>query len=1057
MSLIPGSIPVTGLITPTDTTDTYPVTDAIYAIDGLRNVADHTERDNISIDRRRSGMIVGTLNDSKYWRLKSQPWTIGSSSDWDLFLQVGPSGSVVNTGLKYVIELADDIEVPLYTQYWIYGDLTVYGSLTNYGHIVIANGGLIMSGGTFSNFGSISLVSLLSATSSSSNYFLTSSTIAFTQSGSTVSAQVIVGSLTPSHFNTGSNGGATAGYLLSVDPIGSFKWVPETYVPISVSVGTSSIVTVTNNGTLFTSLVENPINGDSNFIQVRSNRTTISSSINSGDNTSGIRLISGNVLIDSIDAALNTNSSVSYSPSQIALESIDNNTGYVSNLYLDSSGVLSLSGNDGTSVDISLRTSGGLVGSSDYSSLYNNLSFVQKIYVDSLSLTQSSFPIIRYIYLVGDISDAIRMGGTYSNIYTTFQSAYDAGNSLQQSLGMSNDVVVQVGNITSTQSGDLVLESNFNGYVKFIGLGINVSELGNIVATSSTGNGYNVGLFSTSLSATFMNMKIGNITTSSTGLTGSSGGVCILGCNLQMGDINTSITNSSNIIGSGGSFRSQFGQNNSIIGGSIVTSAKGLTANAGDIFINSKNTAFANIQGSNNNMSGAISLSGIRIGDLSASYSVNVVSDPNISISDTIISNIQITRNDSIGGLLSMNRCYSPDNSLILITNGTASPFTLNLIDSDIHRLTTNNNVKLVSINSKLKGDGINSTLIGLGDNSTLENTIIDNNGNTTMATIDGIGTGVKFSGCEILDGFRSILNGGTPTSIISIGSFFEKRTESSIKIKTILTDSPTITWDLSKNHVAEVTISGNRNIILINPVEGCKYRLRVTQNGGTYSITPPDGCLSYGSSVPFQLTTSSSNKTDDIFLEFDGDYYISNTLFDVNGNGSYLTETLLYEPFGLNGDAITGFPNQLLPVGWSSSVSSDIIVYGDNDVIPFCDVLNSSGTSFLVFPNSSSGTDSVTTDTMSTYGYKDIKMSFNYYLNSGGSQISLLYSPSGASFSSLTYSLNIDDDQWHSTGWINLPSNVENLTNLKIKFQFIGDSSGLLSAIDDVKILGRP
>lgn len=160
MSSIPGSIPVTGFIAPTDTTDKYPVTDAIYGIDGLRNVSDYTERDNISLERRRAGMVVGTLNDNKYWRLKNQSWTLGDPSDWELFLSIGPSGSVVGTGLKYYIEPTDDILIPAYTQYWVYGGLTVSGQLTNYGQVVIANGTMSIVGGTFSNFGSLTYVDI---------------------------------------------------------------------------------------------------------------------------------------------------------------------------------------------------------------------------------------------------------------------------------------------------------------------------------------------------------------------------------------------------------------------------------------------------------------------------------------------------------------------------------------------------------------------------------------------------------------------------------------------------------------------------------------------------------------------------------------------------------------------------------------------------------------------------------------------------------------------------------------------------------------------------------
>jgi hypothetical protein len=111
-------------------------------------------------------------------------------------------------------------------QYLVYGDLTIEGYLINYGQVLIANGNLITNGGTISNFGSISLINLQSGLTSSFN---NTDTIEFTTQntiyGPSVSAVVKDGSLTASKLDTGSNGGATAGYLLSVDSSGDFQWV----------------------------------------------------------------------------------------------------------------------------------------------------------------------------------------------------------------------------------------------------------------------------------------------------------------------------------------------------------------------------------------------------------------------------------------------------------------------------------------------------------------------------------------------------------------------------------------------------------------------------------------------------------------------------------------------------------------------------------------------------------------------------------------------------------------------------------------------------------------
>jgi hypothetical protein len=88
MAIIPGSIPVTGFIAPTDSTDIYPVTDTLFGIDGFRNVSGSTERDSISLERRRAGMLVGTQDDQNIWKLLPAPWT-QTSSDWQLFISSG--------------------------------------------------------------------------------------------------------------------------------------------------------------------------------------------------------------------------------------------------------------------------------------------------------------------------------------------------------------------------------------------------------------------------------------------------------------------------------------------------------------------------------------------------------------------------------------------------------------------------------------------------------------------------------------------------------------------------------------------------------------------------------------------------------------------------------------------------------------------------------------------------------------------------------------------------------------------------------------------------------
>lgn len=139
-------IPVSGLIGPIYSGDTYPVTDPIYGIDGLRNVSTLSDMYNISLERRRAGMLVG-VGGTTYYKLKPGPWTLGSDGDWELFTTGGGGG-----GSSIFYEVNSPITNPASTLYLVYGDLeiTTGGSFSNSGKVVIINGSLTFSGGTYS-------------------------------------------------------------------------------------------------------------------------------------------------------------------------------------------------------------------------------------------------------------------------------------------------------------------------------------------------------------------------------------------------------------------------------------------------------------------------------------------------------------------------------------------------------------------------------------------------------------------------------------------------------------------------------------------------------------------------------------------------------------------------------------------------------------------------------------------------------------------------------------------------------------------------------------------
>lgn len=105
-----GGVGILGFLSPMDTEDTYAVIDPIYGIDGLRNVESLEKLNEISFERRRSGMIVGVNDGEIYYKLKPSPW-IFDISDWveiDLTKQINidkevPQGLVDGTNKIFTI------------------------------------------------------------------------------------------------------------------------------------------------------------------------------------------------------------------------------------------------------------------------------------------------------------------------------------------------------------------------------------------------------------------------------------------------------------------------------------------------------------------------------------------------------------------------------------------------------------------------------------------------------------------------------------------------------------------------------------------------------------------------------------------------------------------------------------------------------------------------------------------------------------------------------------------------------------------------------------------
>jgi len=376
--------------------------------------------------------------------------------------------------------------------------------------------------------------------------------------------------------------------------------------------------------------------------------------------------------------------------------------------------------------------------------------------------TGTSLAIVRYVYLVQDSSDAVRMGGTPSNVYTTFQTAYDAANALQVSLGGTNTVVILVGNTTAATVGNLTLTANYNRFVLIKGINLQSSILGNIIATNATGNGFTVGNAIAPVLIT--DVTIGTISTNATGATGSSGAVTMRLTNVQLGNISTAITNVLNTTGNGGTVSAASNTSNFAAFGNIATSSRSSTTNAGNVAINISSFSFGQITTANGNLNGAVSLTA-QAGFFGTRVLVSSLGGGSVGFT---MQNGQISQLDlSTPGNITISEAVV-GTLTVVNTSPTLTPNTLTITDSRlINRVVSN---YLTVIKAKLSSfDSIED----VGDNSIISNCVFD--GVSTLgisSTIEGIGPGCSIYNCTVLQGALGIDN-SSPVTVNGFGTIF--------------------------------------------------------------------------------------------------------------------------------------------------------------------------------------------------------------------------------------------------------------------------------------------
>jgi hypothetical protein len=282
-----GGVEVFGFISPSDTTDTYPVIDPLYGIDGLRNVDLLSDLNNIPTLRRRAGMVVGIGGGTTYYKLNLPPWT-NTLSDWSIFNSGGGSGTFTGGTVSGATIFLDGLTANTISGGTFFGDGSGLSGLTD----------TYVTGATFSG---TSLI--ISQNENQPNITATLSSISLSGALSSITFNIV----------------STAGISASTISATTYQNLPT---DIRVTGGTfsgGSIVFTNNTGgtfnvsgiSSFDTFVTGFTYSNNTFTISRNSGSTLTASINSvtGWTVNGNTSITGNLFVTGTSALNGTISS----------------------------------------------------------------------------------------------------------------------------------------------------------------------------------------------------------------------------------------------------------------------------------------------------------------------------------------------------------------------------------------------------------------------------------------------------------------------------------------------------------------------------------------------------------------------------------------------------------------------------------------------------------------------------------------------------------------------------------------------------------------------------
>lgn len=172
-------------------------------------------------------------------------------------------------------------------------------------------------------------------------------------------------------------------------------------------------------------------------------------------------------------------------------------------------------------------------------------------------------------------------------------------------------------------------------------------------------------------------------------------------------------------------------------------------------------------------------------------------------------------------------------------------------------------------------------------------------------------------------------------------------------------------------------------------------------------------------------------------------------SLFTFKGNAQV---TAYSENFG--GTGVFTFP-----AAWTSASSDWLIDINDQNGggVPICTIPGSSGNSVMAGANGISGTtEESVSQSFSTVGYGNLKITWNEYRGSGAPTVSVSISSDNVNYTNLSFSDVNDDDTWYTIAPISVPAAFEGKPNVYIKWTYFTTASNFL-AFDDLTVDGIP